>query len=323
MKDSIQSIIFFGTDLFATHILSALLFHGKKVVAVVTKGDKAKERGGKVLPPPVKKFLLEHYPNIPLFQPEKASTPEFASILRSFTPDLFVVVSYGEIISEALLAIPKQLPINIHPSFLPKYRGASPLRSAILEGDKEIGVAIIEMVKKMDAGDILKMGKLKISEKENHSDIEKKMFIKAEALLLECLEECEQNCVSKMPQKGEVTFTKKVTKGDEWIDWTQSVDTILNHIRAFGDVPGAITEVELEGKRILIKILRGEKYSSDGVAYPQTVGFSKKEGWLVGCKDGVIRICRVQPESKKSMNVQDFINGARNKTPIVIVQGRV
>ena len=314
------SIVFFGTDEFATYILSKLLSSKKKVVAVVTKPDRATKRGGELLPTPVKRFLEQNYPKIPLFQPEKASTSSFAQTLRSFSPDLFVVVSYGEIINDELLAIPKLLPINIHPSALPKYRGASPLRSAILSGENKIGIAIIEMVKAMDAGDILKMSTMEIFSDENHTDIEKRMFIEASNLLFACLDDFEKNRVSKTPQVGEVTFTKKFKKEDAWINWSKSIDDIINFIRAFGDSPGALAKISLHGKESIIKITKVTKHLLEKSLEPQTLAFSKKDGWLIGCKNGVVKISMLQPENKKLMNVQDFINGSQGHTPALILE---
>ncbi len=314
------TIIFFGTDEFAAYILSKLLSSGKRVLAVVTKPNRAKKRGGELLPSPVKKFLEENYPDIPCFQPEKASTSDFAQTLRTFSPDLFVVVSYGEIINDELLAIPKLLPINIHPSALPKYRGASPLRSAILAGEQTIGVAIIEMVKAMDAGAILKMERLEISLEENHTDIQKRMFIKAAEVLFACLDDFEKNTVTKTPQEGEVTFTKKFSKEDAWINWSKSIDDIVNFIRAFGDIPGALAKIQIRGKDSIIKITKATKNSSETSQKPHTLAFSKGDGWLIGCRDGVLKISMLQPENKKLMHVQDFINGSQGHAPALILQ---
>jgi methionyl-tRNA formyltransferase len=314
------SIIFFGTDEFAAHILSELLSAGKKVLAVVTKPDRAKKRGGEPLPSPVKSFLEKTGLNLPLFQPEKASTSDFAQRLRTFAPDLFVVVSYGEIMNEELLGVAKVMPINIHPSALPKYRGASPLRSAILAGEERIVVCVIEMVKAMDAGDILKSGEIRISLEENHSDVQKRMFVKAAEVLRACLEDFENNVIVAAPQVGEVTFTKKFNKEDAWIDWTKNIDDIVNKIRAFGDSPGALATVQMGNKELVVKITKALKYSSEKSEKVVTVAFSKGEGWLVGCRDGVLKIMMLQPENKKLMSVQDFINGAHGQVPRLIAK---
>jgi methionyl-tRNA formyltransferase len=312
-----QSIIFFGTDFFSVSILSTLIENNKNILAVVTKPDKIGGRDKKMLPPPVKKFLLENKIDLPLFQPEKASTHEFAQILKSYNPDLFVVVSYGEIISSELLSIPKLMPINIHPSFLPKYRGASPLRSALLNGDKEIGIAIIEMVKAMDAGDILALKELKVLPNENHSSLETRVFMKAGELVLKCLESFEKNTINKTPQIGEVTFTKKITNDLLKIDWTQGVDQIINKIRAFGEAPGAYCQVMIGDKLLRLKILEAEKKSNKGSNQIKTLSFSKDFGWEISLLDGEISILKVQLENKKIANIKEFINGLRGAPPVM------
>lgn len=310
-----NKIVFFGTDDFATEILRGMLKEGRSIVAVVTKPDRPKKRNNKLLPPPVKEFCLEQNLNLPIYQPEKASTKEFAQVLRGFAPDLFVVVSYGEIISEELLAIPKLMPINIHPSALPKYRGAAPLRTALLHGDKEIGVAIIEMVKAMDAGDIVKYDTIQVEEGENHSMLEKRMFEKASAVLSSCLDDFERGLVQKTPQVGTPTFTKKFSKEDTQIHWEEGVEKTLQKIRAFGEKPGAYCFVEVSGERLVMKVLQARKVSSLEGGAISTTSFDKVNGWRVALLDGEIEVLSVQLQNKKAMDSKSFINGMRGAPP--------
>ena len=314
-----QSVIFFGTDCFSLSVLSTLLQNKVNVLAVVTKPDKIKNRNNQLLPPPLKEFLIKNGIKLPLYQPEKASTSDFAAILKGYKPDLFVVVSYGEIISSELLAIPKLMPINIHPSFLPKYRGASPLRSALINGDKEIGIAIIEMVKAMDAGDILKMESLKVLPGENHSSLEKRVFEKAGEVLLECLEDFKKNSIIKIPQSGEVSFTKKFSSESLKIDWSAGADQILNKIRAFGESPGAFCEVMIQDKPLRLKILNAQKISSNRSSSIKTLEFSKTSGWTLSLLDGEISILKVQLENKNIASIKEFINGLRGLAPELVL----
>jgi methionyl-tRNA formyltransferase len=317
-----NSVVFFGTDEFAASILSVMLKNGIDVKAIVTKPDRAKNRNKKLLPPVVKQFCLDQGIDIPLYQPEKASTAEFADVLRGYSPDLFVVVSYGEIISEELLSIPRLMPINIHPSLLPKYRGAAPLRTALLNGDRETGVAIIEMVKAMDAGDIVKMEKMEIFPEEDHTRLQERVFDRAGKVLLECLDDFEKGKVKKYPQEGTPTFTKKFNKDDLLIDWNAGLDVVLNKIHAFGDTPGAFCFVEICGTCHSMKITKAQKVpyeESDGqIRSLSTITFAKSDGWKVAINGEVMQILQVQLQNKKLMDVKDFINGSRGRPPVLI-----
>ena len=155
LRGRFMKVIFFGTPPFAANILSFLIENHIQIAAIVTKPDKPQGRSGKLAFSAVKKRALELCPDIPLFQPEKASSPSFVKELVPFQADLFVVVAYGEIIKKNLLEMPRLGCINLHASLLPKYRGAAPMQFALLNGDKETGVTIMDMAEKMDAGDIL------------------------------------------------------------------------------------------------------------------------------------------------------------------------
>ena len=145
-----MKVVFFGTDAFAAEILASLLDHKVNVVAVVTAVDRPKGRSLKLSGSPVKEFLVQEAPQIPILQPLKASSSDSIVAIKGFAPDLFVVVSYGQILKPELLDVPKLGSINVHPSLLPDYRGPSPVQSAVLAGEKEVGVCIIELAQEMD-----------------------------------------------------------------------------------------------------------------------------------------------------------------------------
>src|ERR1700722_12681047 len=168
-----MKVIFFGTPPFAAHVLEYLLSQCIHVAAVVTKPDRPKGRSRVPLPTPVKLIAQQQIPPIPVYQPELVSDPEFADVLIPYQADLFVVVAYGEIIKQHLLDMPKLGCINLHASLLPKYRGAAPIQRCILEGETETGVTIMHMVKKMDAGDIIKTVKIPIHPDRTYGDLEK------------------------------------------------------------------------------------------------------------------------------------------------------
>lgn len=308
-------VIFFGSDEYSVAILDKLLDEKVDVVACVTKPDRAKKRN-KITFNPVKKYLLEKKFEIPLFQPDKASTPDFVELMASYAPDLFVVVSYGEIISEALLRVPKILPVNLHPSFLPKYRGASPLRTALLKGDKKIGIALIEMVKAMDAGDILAIEEMEVLENENHSELEKRVFSKSANLLIEWIKKIDVTSIKKQKQLGEPTFTKKFSTTDRLLDFELSACEVLNKVRAFSMDPGAFLVAKIGNKKEKIKILHAVFVKWDSKIYEKEPLFTK-QGWIVPCGSDAIKVLCLQRENKNPVGVAAFFNGLRGKFPVV------
>ena len=309
-----KSIVFFGSDDFAAYILESMINSGYNIVAVVTKPDRAIKRNKKLLSP-IKQKLNDMGTTIPIYDPVKASTEEFAVILESYHPDLFVVVSYGEIISQRLLDIPKIIPLNIHPSSLPLYRGASPLRSAILNGDKKIGICIIEMVKAMDAGGVVASDTIDVNESTNHSEVEKEVFKRSAILLHDCIDNIDQRVLQIKDQDGEATYTKKFTKEDTLINWNNGVFEISNKIKAFGDKPGAYAIFELNGLEVKLKILNAEIVSKNSSDVVSTIQFSKEGGWHISCREGVLSVLSVQKEGKKAMDIKDFINGNPRSAP--------
>lgn len=302
-------IIFFGTPKFAANILTFLKESSHDVVAVVTRPDKPKGRSKKLAPSAVKDAVLKNWPRIPLFQPEKASTEAFAEILKSFKPDLFVVVAYGEIIKTNLLEIPKQMCINIHASLLPKYRGAAPIQRVIMEGEKETGITIIEMVLKMDAGKILEVAKISIGENENFGQIEEKLYKVSGPVLLNVIKKIESGTLEKVPQdEDQVTFTQKILVEDRLIHWSKSAEEIHNQIRGLSPHPGAFCFVEQNGqiKRLIIRKARKDLSKSGPVG--STLFYEQGE-WIVGCGSGALSLIEIQLEGKKSLPIEEFIRG--------------
>jgi len=306
-----MNIVFFGTDSFAKSILEYLLSKNVNIVAVVTRPDKAKGRSGKATPPPVKSYLDKIGFSKPIFQPLRASNEEFVVEIQGLAPDLFVVVSYGQIIKQKLLDIPKSGAINVHPSLLPKYRGPSPIQTAVLNGEKEVGVTIMEMVLELDAGDILKVVKLPLPENMTFGELEEKLCNESKEPLLEVVTLLEQNRkISKIVQDdSQATFTKKITSEDSWINWDRPADEVHNFIRGMNPKPGARCFLKTDSGKKLIKIFRSKIIDIPSDVPGKTLIFNSKEGWIIGCKDFALQILEVQPEGKKKLNIKDFING--------------
>ncbi len=304
-------IVFFGTDSFAAEILSHLLENKVDVIAAVTQPDQPKGRDQKISPPPVKEFLEKKGWQKPIFQPEKASSPAFVETLRELAPDLFVVVSYGQLLKQTLLDVPSLTSINVHPSLLPKYRGPSPIQSAVLAGEKEVGVAIMEMVLAMDAGDIICLEKTSLPEEMTFGELEEKLCALSKKLLLETIEEFERKgSVTKYPQEeSESTYTKKILSKDSFIDWHKSPQELCNFVRGMNPRPGARFFIEIHGKKLLVKIFQIETCDEKGGSPGETLFFTPTKGWVVACREGSISIKELQVEGKKRMSIEDFLKG--------------
>ncbi|MBM3192696.1 MAG: methionyl-tRNA formyltransferase [Chlamydiae bacterium] len=308
-------IIFFGTDEFAKDVLAFLLQEKLDLIAVVTRADKPKGRSQKVEAPPVKEICFEMGFKGEVYQPLKASADEFVETLKKLKPDLFVVVSYGQILKQNVLDIPLYGTINVHPSLLPKYRGPSPIQSAVLAGDKETGVTIMEMELAMDAGGIIKVTPVEISEETTYEELEKCLAEIAKKSLLEVLQEISisKKIVSTPQNEKDATYTKKIHAEDAFIDWNQSSDEICNFVRGMNSRPGARTFVDLDGKKVLIKIFRMRKISFEKKEPGQMIYFNKERGLVISTKDGAVELLELQLEGKKKMSTKDFINGFSTK----------
>jgi len=302
-------IVFFGTPQFSAKILAFLLEHNQEIIGIVTRPDKPKGRSQKLRPSAVKEFIQRQGLEIPLFQPEKASTESFASQLKNLKPDLFVVVAYGEIIKTNILEIPPKGCINIHASLLPKYRGAAPIQRCLMEGEKETGVTIMEMVLKMDAGDILETVKIPIGEEMTFGELEEKLCEISGPALLSVLKKIEKNTLQKIPQDREqATFAPKITWEDRIIHWEREADELHNQIRALSPNPGAFCYVDVgeERKKLLIK--RAKKTLEKEGEPGETLSYGR-EGWVVACGSGALSLLEVQLEGKKTLPIESFIHG--------------
>jgi methionyl-tRNA formyltransferase len=301
-----MQIVFFGTSSFAARILVKLLESSHQVLAIVTRPDRVKGRHLQALPPPVKETASQLSPHTPLFQPEKASAPEFASTLTDYQADLFVVVAYGEIIKKNLLEMPRLGCINIHASLLPKFRGAAPIQRSLMAGEKETGITIIEMVLQMDAGDILAIESIPVDEEMTFGELEPKLCELGIKLLFQVLEDFKKNTVSKVPQDHALaTLAPKLTPEDEKINWSLSASHIHNQIRALSPSPSAWCQITL-----------GEDLKRLKIKKAKVVSEKSQEGWVVPCGQGALELQEVQLEGKKAMSAQDFLRGLH--TPIKI-----
>lgn len=312
-----MKIVFFGTSPFAAKILKFLLDHHKNIAAVVTRTDKPQGRSLKVGMPPVKELAL-HFPHIPILQPAKASTPEFAAQLQTYCADLFVVAAYGEILKKEILNIPKYGAINVHGSLLPQYRGAAPIQRCLMNGDLYTGITIIQMVLEMDAGDMLEKAELAITSEMNYGMLEEKLADISGPALLKILEKMQKGTLHSTPQNPSgVTFASKILPHETQIVFNLPAASVHNQIRALAPTPGAWCFAQVGPDQKRLKIKRSE-VAADMQGYPgENLAFSGKD-WIVGCATGAIRLLEVQLEGKKSLPIQDFLRGCSEPIKILV-----
>ena len=301
-------IVFFGTSAFSANILKFLAEIKQNVVAVVTRPARLQGRSLKLKSPLVKDMCQVCFPDIPIYQPEKASTDSFCEEMMRFDSDLFMVVAYGEIIKNNLLSVPKKACINIHASLLPKYRGAAPLQRCLLDGEKESGITIMDMVLKMDAGDILIQERVEIPEEMNCGELEEKLLNASYKVLPKLLSDFDSYYSKKKQQvESKVTFASKISTEDTEIRWSKRAVEIHNQIRAFSPFPGAWCKVKIGEDEKRFKILVAS-YDPKRCLSPATWRF-EEGSYFVGCKEGVISLIDVQLEGKRPMPASEFFRG--------------
>src|ERR1051325_4221064 len=233
-------IIFMGTPELAGVSLQALMRATEfKVVAVVTQPDQPKGRGLKLQRSPVKEIALKE--NLPVLQPERAREENFIRQLRELQPDLIAVAAYGQILPQAILDLPRFGCLNVHPSLLPKYRGAAPIQHAILNGDSETGVTLMKMDVGLDTGDILTQERTPIHAADNSQTLHDRLATIGADLLVRTIPQFVSGAIQPRSQPEGATYAAKIKKSDGEIDWTQPARVIWNHIRAFVPWPGALT----------------------------------------------------------------------------------
>ena len=299
-------IVFMGTPDFAVGSLEALAECGKhEIVGVITQPDRPKGRGNKMLMTPVKEYALSK--GYEVYQPQKVKTPEFVRILRDMQPELIVVAAFGQFLSQEILSMPKFGCINVHASLLPKYRGAAPIQYAIIKGEKESGVTIMQMDIGMDTGAMLDKVVVPIGENTTMGELHDALKNKGAELLIQVIEKIEAGTIIAEPQNNdEATYATLLDRSMERIDWSKSAQEVHNLIRGFNPAPSTFTNLP-NGKNLKIWCSLLTEKKSD--AAPGMVIEVSKRSFYVACGRGVVEITEVQPESKKRMPAQVFING--------------
>ncbi len=285
-----------------------ILEEGLDVVGVITQPDRPKGRHLVVVAPPVKEVAVKY--SVPIFQPEKVCTPEFLEKVRSIEPDIVVVFAYREILTEEFLRIAKISTINLHLSLLPKYRGAAPVQWAIINGDKETGVTVMHIAKKLDTGDIIFQERIPISEDDTAGSLQEKLTKDGAELVIKAIKALADGTAPRVPQdESKASYARKISREDGEIDWKLSAVDIRNRVRGLHPWPCAYTHIELKAGRKLLKILDA-RVLDDICSRPGEI-VCARESLRVAAGKGALEIITLQLEGKKEMKSRNFLLGHR------------
>ncbi len=307
-----MKIVFFGSSEFSIPILKALLSSEHSVALVITTPDRKKGRGQKIAPSVVKTFAQEK--NLSVLAPEKLSAPSVVETVRQLGPDFLVIASYGKMVPESIFSLPKIAPLNVHPSLLPKHRGASPIQASILEGDQKTGVSIADVTKELDAGDLFAQVETEIGENENAFELSERLAELGSKLVLKTISQFIQNKVSRIKQNpSKESYAKKLDRDSGRIDWKNTASLIHRQVRAYYPWPSAFTF--FHGKRLkILKTCRVKTQTEQNKIVPSTIiKLEHNKSIHVQTQEGVLELLRVQSEGRKEMNAFEFALGQRIK----------
>ena len=299
-----MKVVFLGTSSFAVDCLTALLSSKHEVLAVVCQPDKPSGRGNKLTPPPVK--VLAESNGLPVYQFNKIRV-EGVETLKNLKPDVLVVASYGQILSQEILDI--ALPINVHGSLLPKLRGASPIQTALINGDKETGITIMKMAYEVDAGDILIQEKLSINEDDNAQTLFDKMGKLGGELLVNALDIIESGKAKFVPQNhSKATYTRMLKKDTAEIDFNSTAEEIVNKVRGY--YAGPVAYFKYKGENY--KVFSAKKVDCCTGGQNGDILYSdNKNGLIFKCKKGAVEIIEMQAPNSKRMTAKAYFNGKK------------
>lgn len=305
-------VVFMGTPAFSVPILEGLVAAGYEVLAVVTQPDRPVGRKRTITQTPVKEAALRL--NLPVLQPEKINqSPEMAEII-AMAPDLMITAAFGQFLPEKLLQAAKIAALNVHASLLPKYRGGAPVHYAIMAGDKETGVTIMEMIKKMDAGGIYAQKTIPITDQDDVGVLFEELSLLGKELLLETLPEIIAGKLQATPQdEALVTFSPNITREQEAIDWQKSAQEIDWQVRGMRPWPVAFTTYQ----GIRWKILSVKPLAETTTKAPGTIIERTKETLKIACGQGsVLALEQLQPAGKGVQAIAEFLNGSGQKVAV-------
>ena len=303
-----MKIVYAGTPRFAVAPLKKIIGEGYGVAGVVVQPDKPQGRKGILAPPPAKAFALER--GLTVFQPQKIRAETDA--LKALGGDILITCAYGQILTQEVLDLFPLGVWNIHASLLPKYRGASPIQSAVLNGERETGVTVMKTALGLDTGDILLSLKTEIGEKETFGELSDRLSLLGAEALLKALQSIEKGNFALVKQRDEdAVLTRKIAKESAKIDFSLPAEKIVNLVRGMNPEPTAFAEIE--GARL--NVFCAERAvcpeGSEGAAAGEILSDTPKQGFLVKCGDGAVKLAEVQAAGGKRMKGSDFLNGRK------------
>lgn len=302
-----MKILFFGTPLFAEIILKRLIESKFEVVGVVCQNSKQAGRGNKIVAPNIVEIANENFINVYQFEKLSMHIENFKKI----DYDIAVTASYGKILPKKLLDIKPC--INVHPSMLPKYRGATPIQSALLNGDIKTGVSIMKTEVGIDNGDIFVQQEVDISSDDDYVSLLPKLAEIGATLLIETLNKIEENKAKLIPQdESKATFVKLISKEDGLLDFSENVEKLVNKVRAYAENPVAFFFLGEDR----IKVFNAKVYSNQVLTNVGEVLENKKQ-FLIQAQNGVFEILKCQVSGGKILDARSFLNGYRFKTKVV------
>ncbi|MDY4225150.1 MAG: methionyl-tRNA formyltransferase [Candidatus Limivicinus sp.] len=302
-------IVFMGTPDFASASLKKLIDERFDVVGVFTQPDKPKGRGMELCASPVKELALEN--GLPVFQPVKMRDGTALAQIKALEPDILVVVAYGRILPDDILAVPKYGAINVHGSLLPKYRGAAPIQWAVLNGDKITGVTTMYLASEMDTGDIIYTAETEIGEYETSGELFDRLKDMGAELLVKTLRDIDAGIAPRTPQDhSKASYVTMLDKSICPIDWNKTPREVLKHI--YGLQPWPVATMELEGKTVRVFAAKYTDGKTEKV--PGAVVSTDKGGLEIACADGeTLLITELQAPGKKRMGAEDYLRGHQIK----------
>jgi methionyl-tRNA formyltransferase len=307
-------IVFMGTPDFAVPSLKNLICKGHEIAGVVTQPDRPKGRGQKLSFSAVKQAALEA--GLDIFQPDKIKTTEFVETLKGLAPEMIVVAAFGQLLSKEILTLPKFGCVNVHASLLPRYRGAAPIHWAVINGETETGVTIIQMDSGLDTGDMLLTGKIPVMPDDNTGKVHDKLADLGAELLVEAITAISYGKIERISQdNSRASYAPILTNEIEKIDWSKSPVKISKLVRGLNPWPVAHT---VFGEKIL-KIWQARPCDITEIQGPlidltqkhpgQVLGRIPGVGFAVAAGAGCMAVCEVQPQGSRRMNAEDFMNG--------------
>jgi len=297
-------LIFMGTPQFAVPGLRALHESGYDICLVVTQPDRPKGRGRIVTPSPVKAIAIDL--GIQVIQPASIKTAEFSEQIKSHKPDFQIVIAYGKILSENILAIPRVGTINIHASLLPKLRGPAPIQWAVINGERQTGITAMLMDKGMDTGDILLTAPEPVLPEDTAGTLHDRLAVKGAKVLIETLKKFADRTIHPTPQDHSLaTYAPLLSKDDGLIDWSESAQSLERFIRGVTPWPGAYTFFE----ETRLKIFKSAPIAAATAEPPGTVQQGFPDELRVATGDGMLSILEIQGAAAKRMPIKDYLKG--------------